>query len=71
MRSSSAGDTVAFLFEGPDVEWELDELTSDAFHPGLRAALGAWEEIVDGKPIIAKEVFWERTADAGADGLGS
>jgi hypothetical protein len=64
-------DAVAFLFEGPDVEWELDELTSDAFHPALRAALGAWEEIIDGKPIIAKEVFfWERAADPGVEGLG-
>ena len=64
-------DAVAFLFKGPDVEWELDELMSDAFHPALRAALGAWEEIVDGEPIIAREVFfWERAADAGVEGLG-
>ena len=62
-------DAVAFVFEGPDVEWELDELTSDVFHPGLQAALGAWEEIVDGRPIIAREVFfWERAADAGVEG---
>jgi hypothetical protein len=57
-------DAVAFLFEGPDVEWELDELTSDSFHPALQAALGSWEEIIQGKPIIAKEVFfWERAAE--------
>jgi len=64
-------DAVAFLFEGPDVEWELDDLTSDAFHPALQAALGSWEEIIDGKPIIAKEVFfWERADDGGLQGQG-
>jgi len=64
-------DAVAFLFEGADVEWELDELTSDPFHPALQAALGAWQEIIDGEPIIAKEVFfWERAADAGGERLG-
>jgi hypothetical protein len=62
-------DAVAFLFEGPDVEWEIDELTSDAFHPALQAALGSWEEILDGKPIVAKEVFfWERPASENAQG---
>ena len=29
-------DPVAFLFEGPDVEWELDELTSAPFTPPSR-----------------------------------
>lgn len=59
-------DAVAFFFEGPDVEWELDELTSDAFHPALQEALGSWNELIEGKPIVAKEVFfWER-AEGGA-----
>jgi hypothetical protein len=39
--------------------------------PALQAALGAWQEIIDGEAIIAKEVFfWERAADAGGERLG-
>jgi hypothetical protein len=54
-------ETVAFFFEGPDVDAEIDGLTSDAFHPALQEALGAWRELIDEPPVIAREVFfWER-----------
>ena len=58
---------VAFVFDGPDVEFELDDLTSDAFHPALQDALGAWRSLVEGKPIVAEEAFhWERAGEPAA-----
>jgi len=50
-----------FVFEGPDVEWELDDLTSDVFHPALQRAFDEWRELIQGGPQLAREVyFWEQ-----------
>ena len=31
-----------FVFEGPEVEWEVEDLADDFFHPEIRAALSQW-----------------------------
>jgi hypothetical protein len=49
-----------FLFEGPDIEWIVDELIDESFHYELHRALEQWREIVDGQPRVARERFgWE------------
>jgi hypothetical protein len=61
-----SGDEAVFVFEGPDAEWELDDLTSDVFHPALQEALGEWRTLVEGMPRLARPVFeWERGKPAG------
>jgi len=62
---------VVFVFEGPDVQWELDFLVHDFFHPDLRESLQSWRTLVEGDPRIGREVFsWERkeaASDADAE----
>ena len=60
----SAGEVV-FLFEGPEVEWTVDDLVN---HPVVAAALEPWKKLGDGLPRIAEELYsWEREpAGAGA-----
>jgi hypothetical protein len=54
-------DEVIFVFEGTDIEWEIDDLASDFLRPGVRVALDRWRHLVSGPPRIAREVFsWER-----------
>ena len=49
-----------FVFEGADIEWELDDLVHE-FHPQVAQALAQWRELVEGEPRIARPVFlWER-----------
>ena len=55
----SAGEAV-FVFEGNEVEWIIDDLVDDPFHPELQRALDQWREIVDGQPQVARERFgWQ------------
>jgi hypothetical protein len=55
----SAGEAM-FVFEGHQVEWIVDELVDDPFHPELQRALDQWREIVDGQPRVARERFgWQ------------
>lgn len=50
-----------FVFEGPEVEWSLDDLVSDFFHPALHLAELEWEKIEQGRPRIGREAyFWEQ-----------
>ena len=58
---------VIFVFEGPEAEWRLDDLTSDLFfHPALQDALEDWRPLVEGDPRIAGAAyFWERGAATG------
>ena len=57
---------VVFVFEGPEAEWRLDDLTSDVFHPALQDALEDWRPLVEGDPRIARMAyFWERGAAPG------
>jgi hypothetical protein len=55
---------VAFVFEGREVEWAVDELVDGRFlHARLADALEAWRPLVEGPPRIAREkFFWERQA---------
>jgi hypothetical protein len=49
-----------FLFEGPSVEWVVDDLVSD---PVSSAAFAAWRPLLDGPPRLAREVFaWTHEA---------
>jgi hypothetical protein len=49
-----------FLFEGPEVEWIVDQLVDEPFHYELQHALEQWREIVDGQPRVAREQFgWQ------------
>jgi hypothetical protein len=49
---------VVFLFEGPQVEWIVDELVSrdpDAL------VFQEWQDLIDGIPRLAQETyFWQR-----------
>ena len=51
---------VVFVFEGDEVEWQLDDLVSDFFSAGLQQAFGQWRELVEGEPKLAEQAyFWE------------
>jgi len=55
----SASEAV-FVFEGPEVEWIVDQLVDEPFHDQLQHALEQWREIVDGQPRLARERFgWQ------------
>jgi hypothetical protein len=48
---------VVFVFEGPQVEWVVDDLIDDPFQHEIQRALDQWRAIVDGPPGIAREQF--------------
>jgi len=53
-----------FLFEGHEVEWIVDQLIDEPFHYELQRALEQWQEIVDGRPRVARERFgWQLDED--------
>jgi hypothetical protein len=53
-----ADGVVLFVFEGPDVEWVVEEMVND---PILAASFSAWAPLLEERPSIAREVFaWER-----------
>lgn len=53
----SEGEAV-FLFEGPGVEWLVDEIVDD---PVRSAAFSAWAPLLEGSPRLALERYhWER-----------
>ena len=55
---------VVFVFEGAEVEWELDDLVSDYSHPLVRAALESWTPLLESDPRVARGVyFWERASE--------
>ena len=55
---------VAFVFEGPEVEWEVEDLADDFFNPEVRAALTEWRTLLEEEPHIGRSVFfWERGAE--------
>jgi hypothetical protein len=58
---------VVFVFEGHQVEWMVDDLIDEPFHPKIESAFDRWRAIVDGPPRIARERFtWKRDQDAHA-----
>ena len=48
------GDSVLFVFDGPDVERRVSALAAD---PGASSALSHWAPILAGTPHMAHEVF--------------
>jgi len=65
---------VVFVFEGPQVEWLVDELVENPFQWAVSEALGEWRPLIDGPPRIAREAYsWQRprseeaSAAAGAE----
>jgi len=63
----TAGEVV-FVFEGPEVEWKVNELIDD---PVISSFFAPWEKLVDGPPRIAHERFyWSRAEAKLGVGLG-
>jgi hypothetical protein len=63
----TAGEVV-FVFEGPEVEWVVNDLVDD---PRIASYLTPWHKLVDGTPRIAHERFhWSRAEAKLAVGLG-
>jgi len=55
-----AASEAVFVFEGPEVEWIVEQLVDEPFHYELQHALEQWREIVDGQPQVARERFgWQ------------
>ena len=48
---------VVFLFEGPDVQWTVEQIVDD---PVLSAGFSAWGPLIEGSPKLAREAYhWE------------
>ena len=63
----SPGELV-FVFEGPDVPWEVEEIADAFFSPGIRRALTEWRKLTE-EPRIGHPVFsWQRGETATAAG---
>ena len=56
---------VVFVFEGPEVEWIVDDLATTGFQAPIAAALDAWRELVEEPARLARSAYsW---AAAGAE----
>jgi len=63
----TAGEVV-FVFEGPEVEWTVNELIDD---PVISSFFTPWEKLIDGPPRLAHERFyWSRAEGELGVGLG-
>jgi hypothetical protein len=52
---------VVFVFEGRHIEWIVDDVIDQPFHPDIERALDEWRAIIDEPPRIAREKFgWDR-----------
>ncbi len=51
---------VVFLFEGPEVEWIVNDIVDDLV---LARALEPWRELVEGPPRLAHERFYWEVGD--------
>jgi hypothetical protein len=49
---------VIFVFEGVEVEWQLDDLVSDFTQWKLKEAFSEWRQLVEGSPRIARQRFY-------------
>jgi hypothetical protein len=53
---------VVFVFEGPEVEWKVDDLVDDFLQSALHGAFEEWRPLLEGKPRLANEAFfWSRS----------
>lgn len=56
-----SADEVVFVFEGHQVEWDVDRLVDEPFHWLLTDALEEWRPLLDGQPRIARPAYsWTR-----------
>jgi CBS domain-containing protein len=56
---------VVFVFEGPDVQWQVEDIADEFFHPAIRSTLADWRKLVDEEPRLGHPVFaWERGSPA-------
>jgi hypothetical protein len=56
-----SANELVFVFEGPEVEWKLDDLVDDPLGATVREALDAWRPLVAGEPRVARTAYsWER-----------
>jgi hypothetical protein len=63
----TAGEVV-FVFEGPEVEWIVNDLVDD---PRVAPFFAPWEQLIDGIPRLAHERFhWSRAGEKLGMGLG-
>jgi hypothetical protein len=63
----TAGEVV-FVFEGPEVEWKVNELIDD---PAIAPFFAPWEKLIDGAPRLAHERYhWSRAEEKLGFGLG-
>ena len=63
----TAGEVV-FVFEGPEVEWVVNDLIDD---PTVAPFFAPWEKLIDGTPRLAHERFhWSRADAKFGVGLG-
>jgi hypothetical protein len=57
-----------FVFEAPQVEWNVNDLVDD---PLVAVALAQWAPLVEGRPRVAQEAYhWERVGHSDRLGLG-
>jgi hypothetical protein len=58
-------DSVVFVFEDHDVEWEIDDMLGDLLHPEVAKAVDSWRSLLDGPPKLSREAyFWAREGSA-------
>jgi len=63
----TAGEVV-FVFEGPEVEWTVNNLIDD---PRVASFFAPWEKLVDGTPRLAHErYYWSPAETKTGVGLG-
>jgi hypothetical protein len=60
-----SADEVVFVFEGPEVEWIVDEMVDAPFQWRLAEAFAAWRTLIDGQPRIARPAYaWSREIES-------
>jgi len=57
---------VVFVFEGPEVEWIVDDLATTGFQAPIAAALDAWRELVEEPARLARSAYAWGADDAEA-----
>jgi hypothetical protein len=63
----TAGEVV-FVFEGPEVEWKVNDLVDDG---AIAAFFDPWRKLIDGTPRLAHErYYWSRADEKLSVGLG-
>jgi hypothetical protein len=48
---------VVFVFEGREVEWNLDDLVDDPLHPLLQESLERWSALAESRPRVARTAY--------------